>query len=218
MKPFSLGLVAVLWVFAASGAQAQAVQDMVFSEVEKRIVRDYYGVPATQQTREDDTPPEWAVRDGDAESDDDQGQRDKPQKDKGQKDKAKGNAKDKGKSKDLPPGLAKRDDLPPGLAKQLKDKGRLPPGLAKRDLPTDLAAQLPARPDSQEVTVVEGDVVLADKATGIILDVIKDVVANGGGVNSDGARAAPSPQDQDAPAAEENLLDAVLKSVFGGGN
>ncbi|HEY9163288.1 MAG TPA: hypothetical protein VIN57_01665 [Magnetovibrio sp.] len=205
------------------------IADAIFSEVEKRIIREHYGKPATAPQAEDTSAPKWAVKNGDDETDDadeedeDKGDRDKGEKNKSKdkgKDKDKGkNGKDKGKdkSKGLPPGLAKRDTLPPGLARQLKEKGRLPAGIAKRDLPEDLLTQLPPRPESQEVTVVEGDVVLVDKATGIILDVIKDVV-NGAGlpeptVNPNGTLSAPPAQDE---GVQENMLDVILKGVFGG--
>lgn len=81
-----------------------------------------------------------------------------------------------GKSKSMPPGLAKRGgNLPPGLARQLQD-GALPPGLAKRDLPVELAAQLPKRPDDQERVIVGNDVLLIERATGFVLDVLEDVL------------------------------------------
>jgi len=242
MKPLNLGLLAVFLMLAAPSAHAQqgTVRDMVFSEVEKRIIREHYGKPADQQTAQDRSAPDWALKDGGGESDDGEDQdRAKPEtgdtgkKDKGKKDKGKGDKgkqdkgkKDReqadqedGKSRQMPPGLAKRDQLPPGLARQLKEKGRLPPGIAKRDLPADLTAKLPQRPEDQEVTIVEGDVVLTDKATGVILDVIKDVVTNGAGgatpANPDGTNAAPGPQDG---GAQDSLLDTILKGVFGGGN
>lgn len=205
-KTLRLGLMAALMLLVSPMVQAQTtLKDAVFSAIEKRIIREHFGVPAQAQTSEDQTAPEWAVKDGD----DDEQRDDKAKKNKG-KDKG------KGKSKGLPPGLAKRDALPPGLAKQLADKGRLPPGLAKRDLPADLASQLPKRPADQEVKVVEGDVVLLDTATGIILDVLKDVVRNGTPTaNSDGTLAPPSSQDQ---GVEDNFLDTLFKSIFNSGN
>lgn len=231
MKAFiAFAFLAVSFVVHAPAAHAQSggqvVRDMIFSEVERRIIREHFGVgSAQQQPREDSGAPDWAVktmddvddaRDDDGDRGGDDEDRAKPEKDK--KGKGKGNGKDK--SKQMPPGLAKRDQLPPGLAKQLAEKGRLPPGIAKRDLPADLAAKLPARPDDQEVTIVDGDVVLVDKATGIILDVIRDVVTNGAGggadatTNPDGTLAAPGPNTPNG--AEDTLLDTVLKSIFGG--
>ena len=236
----SLAAATFLAMLCATAAQAQSpITDAVFSEVEKRIIREHYGKPATEQNN-DTSAPKWAVKDGEEETDDDEeeeddegkkdakdkgdkdkGNKDKGNKDKGNKDKSKGkdkeHGKDKDKSKGLPPGLAKRETLPPGLARQLQEKGRLPAGIAKRDLPEDLLTRLPPRPDSQEVTVVEGDVVLVDTATGIILDILNDV-ANGAGVPAPSTDPntllnPPSPQDQ---GVEENMLDVILKGVFGG--
>ena len=82
----------------------------------------------------------------------------------------------KGKKKELPPGLAKKEKLPPGLAKQLERNGTLPPGLAKRDLPADLETELPDPKEGLERTIVDNAVVLVEKATGRIVDVLKDVV------------------------------------------
>lgn len=199
---------AVLILVLTPSVHAQSTTDVVagaiFSEIEKRIIREHYGVdPNVVNT--DETAPKWSVKDGDDDEDEDRGEK---KKGKNKKDKG------KGKSKGLPPGLAKRAELPPGLARQLKEKGRLPAGLAKRDLPDDLMAKLAKRPPSQEVTVVDGDVVLADAATGIILDVIKDVVRGGTSGATGGSMVPPQPQDQEA---EENLLDAVLKSIFSSG-
>lgn len=76
----------------------------------------------------------------------------------------------------LPPGLAKREELPPGLEKHVECEGRLPPGLEMQRLPGDLLARLPKRVD-EEYLVVSDDVVLVEKGTEIVLDVLKDVLA-----------------------------------------
>ena len=86
--------------------------------------------------------------------------------------------KGKGKNKGLPPGLAKRDQLPPGLAMQLDERGALPPGLAKRDLPTDLESGLPRR-IGERFYIVDDDVVLVERATGVVLDIIGNIVRGG---------------------------------------
>ena len=85
----------------------------------------------------------------------------------------------KSKKKGLPPGLAKRGgDLPPGLQKKLDRGGQLPPGLQKRlePLPTDLDRRLPRLPEHWERVVVERDIVLIDRRTNRILDIIEDVI------------------------------------------
>jgi len=85
----------------------------------------------------------------------------------------------KAKQKGLPPGLAKRGgNLPPGLQKQLDKNGRLPPGLQKRlePLPVDLDRRLPRLPDHWERVIIERDVILIDRRTQRILDIIENVV------------------------------------------
>lgn len=80
-----------------------------------------------------------------------------------------------GKSKSLPQGLSKKGSLPPGLAKQLERNGTLPHGLAKRSMPEDLIRQLSAAGKDQEQIIVDDDVVLIEKTTGKILDIINDI-------------------------------------------
>jgi Ni/Co efflux regulator RcnB len=93
---------------------------------------------------------------------------------------SKGKKGKKGKNKGLPPGLAKRDRLPPGLQKHLDERGVLPPGLAKRDLPPDLHSALPRR-INEEFRIVDDDVVLIERATGVVLDVLENVTRGGRG-------------------------------------
>lgn len=86
----------------------------------------------------------------------------------------------KGKAKGLPPGLAKRGgNLPPGLQKHLEKNGQLPPGLQKRlePLPVDLDRRLPRLPEYWERVVLERDVILIDRRTNRILDIIENVIA-----------------------------------------
>lgn len=85
----------------------------------------------------------------------------------------------KTQKKGLPPGLAKRGgNLPPGLQKKLERDGQLPPGLQKRlqPLPVDLDRRLPRLPDHWERVIVERDVVLIDRRTDRILDIIENVI------------------------------------------
>jgi hypothetical protein len=86
-----------------------------------------------------------------------------------------------GKSKGLPPGLAKRGgNLPPGLQKHLEKNGQLPPGLQKRlePLPVELNRQLPPLPEHWERVIVERDVILFDRRTNRILDIIENVIGH----------------------------------------
>jgi hypothetical protein len=66
--------------------------------------------------------------------------------------------------------------LPPGIAQKLARGGTLPPGLAKRDLPADLERRLPPVAAGTERQIVGNDVVLIEKGTNLILDIIRDVV------------------------------------------
>ena len=85
----------------------------------------------------------------------------------------------KRKQKGLPPGLAKRGgNLPPGLQKQLDKNGKLPPGLQKRlePLPVDLERRLPRLPEYWERVILERDIILIDRRTERILDIIENVI------------------------------------------
>lgn len=130
------------------------IADIVFKEVERRAIEEYYKrVPGAKDESEDDAKDESEA-----------------EKDKGKKDKK---AKGKGRGNGLPPGLAKRDQLPPGLAKR---GNRLPSGLMKSDLPTDLEKELPELPKEVERVVVDDDVLLVQRGTDLILDVLEGVI------------------------------------------
>ena len=133
------------------------VVDVVFSELERQIMSDYFGKNRV------------SVEEEDARSDRREGDRKKGKK-------AKKRGKDKDKKRGLPPGLAKKKRLPPGLARQLERNGTLPPGLAKRDLPPRLEASLPDPWPGTERKIVDNNVVLLEKGTNLILDVLRDVV------------------------------------------
>ena len=81
-------------------------------------------------------------------------------------------------SKGLPPGLAKKGKLPPGLQKHVDKTGKLPPGLQKRlePLPRDLEARLPRLPEYWERVILQEHVVLVDRRTQRILDIIENVI------------------------------------------
>jgi hypothetical protein len=83
--------------------------------------------------------------------------------------------KKKIKHKGLPPGLAKKRKLPPGLQKQLKRNGSLPPGLAKRSLPYKLEERLSRIPRGYVRLKVGGDIILMNKTTEVIVDIIHDI-------------------------------------------
>jgi len=158
-------IVALIAVFATAQAEAQStppsqgstaervlgdMADIVFKEAEKRIIKEYYDkVPGAKADDDDDG----------------KGGKKAKHKDKG--------AKGKGRGNGLPPGLAKRDQLPPGLAKR---GNRLPPGLMKGDLPPDLENMLGEAPKNTERVIVDDDVVLVQKGTEVILDVLEGVI------------------------------------------
>ena len=95
--------------------QASAI-DIVFTEVEKRLIREYYATRAVDV-----------------------------------------------------------DSLPPGIRKRLARGKPLPPGIAKRFLPGELEVRLPAHAGTVR-RVVGDDVVLVAAATGVILDILFDVI------------------------------------------
>lgn len=72
----------------------------------------------------------------------------------------------------LPPGLAKRNGhLPPGLAK----RDKLPPGLHGEPLPHDLERKLSPLPSAYVRVRIGQDIVLMDRKTRVVLDVIYGV-------------------------------------------
>jgi hypothetical protein len=151
-----LVLTAVLLLgWSAHAAQPATVMQesdavkVIFDEIAKKTIRDYFGDKDAADDGDDDI------------------RRDGVRRIPGQKSK---------KRQGLPPGLAKRDTLPPGLQKQLERNGTLPPGLQARALPGDLERRLPALPDGVERGTIADDVVLIEKATGRILDILKDVL------------------------------------------
>jgi hypothetical protein len=74
--------------------------------------------------------------------------------------------------KKTPPGLARREQLPPGLAK----RERLPPGLQGRMLPRELESRLTVLPPAYLRLIVGHDVVLMNRNTRVVLDILYGVV------------------------------------------
>ncbi len=80
--------------------------------------------------------------------------------------------KSKKHKKGLPPGLAKRGgNLPPGLAK----RDKLPPGLQGEPLPGRLEGKLSPLPPNCVRVRVGQDIVLMDRKTRMVLDVVYGV-------------------------------------------
>ena len=85
---------------------------------------------------------------------------------------------DKGGKKDKGNKGKGNKGLPPGIAMKLERGGSLPPGIAKRDLPSDLTSRLPKRTDGAIRQIVGEDVVLIQKGTEVILDIIRGAAKN----------------------------------------
>jgi hypothetical protein len=84
-----------------------------------------------------------------------------------------------GRGSHLPPGIAKRGgNLPPGLEKHLERNGTLPPGLQKRiqPCPFELVRQLPPVEPGYARGVIGAHVVIYNRSTNVIVDIVKDVV------------------------------------------
>ena len=85
----------------------------------------------------------------------------------------------RGNSSNLPPGLAKRHgNLPPGLQKHLERDGTLPPGLQKRvqPFPDDLEGRLPRLPSVYRRVVLGADIIILDRRTQKIMDIVHDIL------------------------------------------
>ncbi|MDH4072271.1 MAG: anti-virulence regulator CigR family protein [Gammaproteobacteria bacterium] len=74
------------------------------------------------------------------------------------------------------PELKNGRSLPPGIARNLERGKTLPPGIAKQALPTGLVDKLPPAATGHERIVVDGKVLLVEIATGIVRDVLTDIV------------------------------------------
>jgi Ni/Co efflux regulator RcnB len=65
--------------------------------------------------------------------------------------------------------------LPPGVARKYARGKRLPPGIAKQALPRELERRLPVQPGYQYVAV-DTDVLLIAVSTGIVVDILIDIL------------------------------------------
>ena len=76
------------------------------------------------------------------------------------------------RAKNTPPGLAKRGQMPPGLGK----RDTLPSGLQGRGLPDNLEARLSTLPAPYVRVIIGADLVLMNRQTRVIMDVLRGVV------------------------------------------
>ena len=65
--------------------------------------------------------------------------------------------------------------LPPGVVRKYARGRRLPPGIAKQALPPDLERRLPVQAGYQYIAV-DTDVLLIAVSTGIVVDILVDVL------------------------------------------
>jgi hypothetical protein len=178
MRPILVALSLLLPLLVGVPAAAQTnLPGGVLTEEERTVIRDYFGKKIGQMLGRR-AGAEKAADDEEADDDDDGGRK-KAKKGNG-RGKGKGRAKGKGRGKGLPPGLAKRSSLPPGLQRQLDERGALPPGLQTENLPADLEAKLPPIKQDFERVILDNDVVLIEKGTNRVLDILEGVVTGRG--------------------------------------
>jgi hypothetical protein len=143
---------ALVFAFAGPAVSAE-VGGTRITDIEKKIIERYFGAEA-RSTRE------GAREDESTQTRSGGGKTGKP------KDTGKGKGKGQARAQDGKP-------MPKGIAMKLERGGTLPPGIEKTRMPEDLARELPRRPADQELTIVDDNVVLLEKATGRILDILK---------------------------------------------
>jgi len=83
--------------------------------------------------------------------------------------------KSKHKAKKLPPGLAKKHKSHPGLRKHIEKYGNLPSDIKGSRIPVDLERTLRHLPEDYVRIRVGGDLLLMNKKTRYVFDVVFDV-------------------------------------------
>ena len=129
------------------------VGSAAFSEVERRLIRDYYR-EIRGEIRDENRDRNYS---------DSRNHKQKDGKHKKHKKKSQGNVKGNPKG------------LPPGIAKKLARGGTMPPGIAKKNLPDDLHHRLPPVRDGYRRLETAGQIILVEVATDIIVDIIDRV-------------------------------------------
>jgi len=170
MRKFvNLTFAALLFCLIGAEHTANAQTDIgqvVFTEIEKRTIKRFYQSIGLRNPENNDR------MEQDQRSSQKSGKHKNQKHWKNKSGKKKKFKTGKGKPRQTPPGLTRRNQLPPGLAK----RDTLPPGLAKRSLPSNLESQLPPLPVGVERAVVGDDVVLIQKGTNLLLDVLENIL------------------------------------------
>lgn len=143
-----VGITAALVLSGLAQAEVSVQGDVriSFGDNDQRVIREYYEKQSVRSDREE-------PRGG------------------------KGRGHGKGR-KDLPPGLAKQGKLPPGIRKQIERGAILPPDIEKeaQPLPRELELRLAPLSSSNQVRVTIGaDILILDKQTRKVVDVMRDV-------------------------------------------
>jgi len=83
--------------------------------------------------------------------------------------------KRRGKRHHMPPGLAKKNWSHPGVQNYLQKGSHLPEHLDRIPLPEGLEGQLSRPPRGYIRLKVGGDIVLMDKKTEVVIDIVRDI-------------------------------------------
>lgn len=158
------------------GKAAVGVASSVFAEEETQRIKDFFerraAVLGKDKSGEDDTAADRDDDDNDNDIESSVGKKGGAQA----SDKGKGkSAKGRGKGRGAQNAGRGRPSMPPGIAKNLERGKELPPGIARNYLPSALEAELPTYEGKSRV-VIDDDVVLVDDTTGVIVDIIQDVL------------------------------------------
>ncbi len=72
-------------------------------------------------------------------------------------------------------GFKKPKPIPPGIRKKIARGGAIPPGIAMTRLPDSALSRLPRR-QNQEYLAIGSDIVLIDRSTQVIVDVVEEIL------------------------------------------
>lgn len=72
-------------------------------------------------------------------------------------------------------GFKKPKPIPPGIRKKIARGGTIPPGIAMTRLPDSTLSRLPRR-QNQDYVAIGSDIVLIDRSTRVIVDVVEEIL------------------------------------------